>query len=60
MEKTHKIGGYELAVDRQMVAGEEVYYLEVRSRSSLDYLSVILNLRPSEFKDIVNFLEEFK
>lgn len=59
MERTHKIGGYELSVDKQMVAGEEFYYLEVRSRSSLDYLSVILNLRHSEFKDIVNFLKEF-
>lgn len=56
---THKIGGTEIVVERQVVAGGEVYSLEIRSRSALDYSSVVLNLSAEEFKAVVRFLEEF-
>jgi hypothetical protein len=56
MRKSYKVGGSELTVDRQPMSGGEVYVLGLSSRSSLDYSSVILNLTPREFKEIVLFL----
>lgn len=38
------------------MSGGEVYVLELSSRSSLDYSSVVLNLTPREFKEIILFL----
>jgi hypothetical protein len=56
MRKSYKVGGSELTVNRQSISGGEVYVLELSSRSSLDYSSVVLNLTPREFKEIILFL----
>jgi hypothetical protein len=56
MRKSYKVGGSELTVDRQPMSGGEVYVLGLSSRSSLDYSSVVLNLTPREFKEIILFL----
>lgn len=56
----HKIGGSELVVYHQNVAGSEIFVLEVRSKSSLDYSSVVLNLTAAEFDEIVQFLQRCK
>ena len=58
MTKTHRIGGTEISVTRQTIAGGEVYALEIRSKSSLDYSCVVINLSPKEFQQLVDFMEE--
>lgn len=55
---SYKIGGSELIVTCQEVAGSDVYSLEVHSKSSLDYSSVVLNLTREEFKKTILFLLE--
>lgn len=56
---THKVGGTEIVVEHHLMAGGDVYSLTVRSKSSLDYNSVVLNLTPEEFGELVSFLGEF-
>lgn len=58
MRNVFRIGGSELEVTRLQMAGGEVFVLETRSRSSLDYNSVVLNLTPEEFREILKFLGE--
>lgn len=58
MRRNHRVGGSEIEVCRHSIAGGEVFSLEVRTRSSLDHNSVILNLTPEEFREIARFLGE--
>lgn len=55
----HKVGGTELVAERHLMSGGDVYSLEIRSKSSLDYSSVVLNLTATEFGELVRFLGEF-
>lgn len=55
MKKSHRIGGSEIIISNHEVAGGEVFVLEVASKSSLDYTSVVLNLTKKEFSEIVDF-----
>ena len=55
---SYKIGGSEVIVTCQEVAGSDVYSLEIHSKSSLDYSSVVLNLTREEFKKLIIFFLE--
>ena len=59
LSAVYKVGGTEILAGRQFVAGGEIYHLDIRSRSSLDYSSVVLNMTAAEFGDLVRFLGEF-
>jgi hypothetical protein len=57
MKNSHKIGNTEITVSSHTMSGSQIFVLEIQSRSSLDYASIVLNMTEKEYKDLAEFFK---